>query len=144
MALRGAANEVSRYAHPFCVDLYDFVNLAQKGVKAKITEGRMTESEKTRAFDRSAESLKTYLAGQLVLSNFTQGSSHGGRSFSESRGISIYVPDIWTYFTSNGIHSTQGTGITSYSLETKYTDLEFDRITGWSKFAQYLIKGHPK
>ena len=134
LAFRGAMKEVLRYHYEYCVDFYDFVELSQKHLKAKIAEGKLKESQKTRDLDITAEEIKSYIISDMVLYNFRVG-TNGAKDYSKSHGITIFVPAIKA--------ATDPAAPTVFiapgSLQTKYTDLQFDKNTSWSAFVKYLV-----
>jgi len=135
LAYREAMRDVIRYHYVYCADLYNFVELAQQNLAAKITAGSVTESPQTRALDTAADDLKGYITGALVLNNFTSGNLNGVE-YSKSRGVSIYIPSVKT---PADIAGSPVFLIAPGTLQTKYTDLQFDKATGWSNFVKYLI-----
>ncbi|MEI7528162.1 MAG: clostripain-related cysteine peptidase [Elusimicrobiota bacterium] len=135
LAYRQAMKDVLRYHYKYCADLYDFADLAQRGIAAKIAEGKIAGSPQTRALDAAAEELKGYITSSLVLENFTIGSAEG-KEYARSRGVSIYIPFMKPNSAANLATATFiGAPPT---LKTKYTDLAFDKATGWSAFVNYL------
>ncbi len=135
LAYRQAMKDVLRYQYKNCADLYDFVELAQRGMAAKIAEGKIAGSPQTRALDAAAEELKSYITSSLVLENFTIGSANG-KKYAKSRGVSIYLPFMKPNSAANLATATFVSA--SSTLKTKYTDLAFDKATGWSAFVNYL------
>lgn len=135
LAYREAMRDVLRYHYAYCADLHDFVELAQQKLAAKIAAGKIAESPKTRALDLAAEELKSYITGRYVLTNFTSGGI-AGKDYAKSHGVSIYLPAI----KEGTMEATIPTFyVASPNLLTKYTDLQFDKNTGWSRFIKYLL-----
>ncbi|MCX5792196.1 MAG: clostripain-related cysteine peptidase [Elusimicrobia bacterium] len=135
LAFRQAMKDVIRYHYKYCADLYNFVQLAQQNMAAKITEGKIPESDQTRALDSAAGDLRRYISNELVPYNFAIGSADG-TEYARSHGVSVYIPAI-TASTADNL-ATAAFIAAPPTLKTKYTDLAFDKATGWSAFVNYL------
>ncbi|HNW44728.1 MAG TPA: clostripain-related cysteine peptidase [Elusimicrobiales bacterium] len=133
-AFRQAMQAVLRYHYEYCADLYDFVENAQLKMKAAIAGGGIAESQQTRDLDAAAEELKSYVSGRLVLKNFTFGNA-GPKVYAKSHGVSVYIPGIKIPADAAAAPTFV---VASSTLATKYTDMQFDKATGWSLFVKYL------
>ena len=139
LAYRQAMNDVIRYYYSYCVDLYNFVELAQQNLAARIAAGKIPQSQQTSDLNAATEELKNYIKDHLVLYNFTVGTA-GTTDYSKSHGISIYMPVIKT---DTDVTAAPVFLIAPSTLATKYTDLQFDKATGWSAFVDYLTTRDP-
>ena len=140
LAYRQAMKDVIRYNYVYCADLYNFAELVQQDMAAGIAAGKIAGSQNTRALDAAAEDVKSYITNNFVLYNFTAGTLNGV-AYSKSRGISVYIPAVKS---STDTAAAPMFLIAPGTLYTRYTDLQFDKATGWSNFAKYLtIKDTP-
>lgn len=125
-----AMKEALHYYYPYCADFYDFLRLAQE----KVAAGPLAGSEKARRADALAENIKNYISQDLTPYNFAIGNADG-KDYSRSHGVTVYVPAI----KAGQVDGQPPTFlIASEKLQTKYTDLSFDKATGWSRFIKTL------
>lgn len=134
-AYRAAMTDVIRYHYKYCVDLYDFLELAQE----KVAATPLASTEKALQVDRLADELKRHIAGGLVPYNFAIGNA-AGKDYSRSHGLTVYVPII----KAGGTPEAQPTFLVAPgTLQTKYADLAFDKATSWSLFVKDLSARQP-
>ncbi len=76
-----------------------------------------------------ADALKDFISKDLVIDNGYFDKDRTGRSFSDTHGISVYLPPVI-----EKIDQAKLEGI----FEGKYQDFEFSRATGWHDFVTYL------
>ena len=129
-AFRSAMNGVLRYHYKYCADLYDFVGLAQAALAA--SEPPLGDAA-AEVYSLSNE-LKRHITQSLTPYNVTAGSAEG-KDYARSRGISAYIP----YQKAGQPAEAQPIYyLAPATLQTKYTDLAFDKETGWSLFIKDL------
>lgn len=131
-ALKAARDGVLRYdilgvkpdprmRRSFYGDLSHFARLVGanlKGDQAGVAELRA----------RSAD-LREFIDKELVINNKASRLNRVRRELSESGGISIYLPPVDTGIAQGGLEGV---------FEGKYTDLVFDKATGWYDFVTFL------
>ncbi|MFA6433803.1 MAG: clostripain-related cysteine peptidase [Elusimicrobiales bacterium] len=77
---------------------------------------------------QSAE-LQEFIAKELVINNTALFKNRVGRELSESGGISVYLPPVESIANQSRLENI---------FETPYTDLAFDKATGWHEFVTFL------
>jgi len=105
----------------FYGDLFNYLELMEKNLTAKGTAADIFAS-------RSA-SLREFIAKDLVIRNNYFDKDRTGRAFSDSHGISVYLPPVI-----DKIDQAKLEGI----FEGKYQDFAFSKATGWHDFVTYL------
>ncbi len=105
----------------FYGDLSQFAQLMSANLKkdhAKIAELKAESAD-----------LQEFIDKELVIDNKASMQNRVGRELSESKGISIYLPPVETRIAQARLEGL---------FEAKYTDLAFDKASGWYDFVTFL------
>lgn len=100
----------------FYADIYHFLELIDKYYPSK-------SDEWYRQYSLRWERLKKFIEKDLVIKNVYLHKDRTGKDFSNTHGISMHIP------------GKNGHLIDYYDT---YTQLEFDKVTGWSKVIKFL------
>jgi len=120
-ALSAGVKGAMRYSYPIYGDLSSFVTITFANIRK--------EHPRTAEFKAAALDLDKYIKTSLVIANAGIGKDPAGRSMSESKGISVYLPYLDDSATEAGVNSM---------FEAPYSDFAFDKATAWGKLVSHL------
>lgn len=100
----------------FYGDIYNFLELIDKNYSNKSDPVYLE-------FSRELNNFKRIINGKLVIKNVYLNKDRTNKDFSNTHGISMYIP------------GAKGELINYYDT---YTKLEFDKLTGWSRVIKFL------
>ena len=105
----------------FYGDLYNYLQLIENGMTAATPAAS--------DFKAKSAALRQFIVRDLVISNRYFDKDRTGRSFSDTHGISVYIPPVIEQ-----IDQAKLEGI----FEGKYQDFVFAKNTGWHDFVTFL------
>jgi len=116
----GAASDPDKQIS-FYGDLYNYLQLMEGALTVK---GAAADDLKAKS-----AALREFIAKELVIDNAYFDKDRTGRAFTDTHGISVYIPPVI-----EKIDQTKLEGI----FENKYPEFEFSKATGWHDYVTYL------